>query len=740
MKNSKYIQLDQDVLLEYVYDDKNLQNNDYIVTDNLQERTKNFSFQNDEGLNNRISNQFVIIDPVTSKAGINDPEKYNFLKQRKFTQTLPVRHDRVKIHFPINFNFEGYAGCFIKLLHRDFSNENTISLSNYYFDKQDQDRFNQELELSSPPITINSRIWGKFIELTFPSPSEISKQRTNNLATPNSINSNISNGEGLSTNSPIFIEFGFIDKKQVINITINYLFSSPYQTSVPLSPNFENLAVDVRPSSQGDWFDISGIFNETINGFNNFILNSRDLGKRYNVEYDVTIFEENIKRNTQTFRVNEGFNEPVEFRPVIKFSSTTAIIEVIMRLTDQVDESTITKRASYGLLPDEISKYSRSLVRLNVNGIKKPVIYNSRNSSAPTQEGNFEYKPQKTIETIRVPYPLLTERNNVVLKTESSLINGKEFKGFGKLKLVIDPFDNIIKFSIAKSVEDKVEYFNLLEMGEINLIFKNPNEEIKSSIYRQSEDNDLEKGTIVFKLDRSKIERIRRIFQSGVNIFYITSTIESTNERTVLYQGTFIPTDSVDYVNDLARDFTNENDDVEIRRDSGQETAIITRRSADPETDTDNFEIQDTIDNVLDAITNEETTEDNPSNVDTNLPLDEENIQGFSETEGGITPLFSNQNNQSDNFEPIGRKGQIGEIVEFQDTYYKWNNQENKWEEIPPPPTDPFNEYGNEDGQTKTLTKTKSINGSPVVVEETWIWSEKFYRWDLLNEKNLRGG
>jgi len=735
VKNSKYIQLDPNVLLEYVYDDKSLSANDYVVTDNIQEQTKNFSFQDDQGLSNRKENQFLIIDPVRNKAGLSDPSIYNFIKERKFSQTLPVRNDKVKIHFPINFNFEGVSGCYIKILHRDFSNDNTISLSNYYFDKQDQDRFNQELQLSSPPITINSRLWGKFIELTFPSPNEISKQRTNNLATPNSINSNISNGVGLSNNSPIFIEFGFIEKKEQINDTETFLLSSPFQTSVPITPNFENLAVDIDPSSDGDWFNISGVFNGTINGFNNFIINSRDLGKSYRVEYEVTIFEENIKRATQTFKVDENFNEPIEFRPVIKFSSTTAVIDVVMILTDRVDESTITKRASYGLLPDEISKYSRSLVRLNVNGMKKPVIYNSRSNSIQGQENTFTYNPQKTIETLRVPYPLLTQRNNVVVKTESSLINGLEFKGFGKLKLVIDPFDNIIKFTIAKSVENKIEYFNLLEIGELNLVFKNPNEEIKSPVYRQSEDNDLERGTVVFKLERGKIGKIRRIFQSGVNIFYMTSTVEQTNEKTVLYQGTFIMSDSVDYVNDLAKDFRDENDGVEIRRDNNQETAIVTRRSADQETDieTDQEDQEDLISQITNSIQNQNTTED-PQQPSQNLPLDEVNIRSFSESEQGITPVFDNQN-QGNNFDPIGRQGQVGEIVNFQNTFYRWETQDEKWLEIDPPPTTPFNEYGSEDGQTKTKDEVRGQQ----LIRQTWIWSEKFYRWDLLNEDTVRG-
>jgi hypothetical protein len=589
MKTSKFIQVDPKVLLEYIYDDSYLDNESYIITHDLNEDVRSYAAKDVEGSVNSYSNQYVVVDPVTRKVGIRNSDRYNFLKDREYTQNLPIRYDRIKLHFPINYNFDDNAGCYVKVSQIDFEDNKTVNLTQYFFDKQIQDRFNQELQLSSPSNTLNGKLWGKYIEIDFPSPSVVASQRTNDTPNANSINSNLTGNIGLSINSPIMIEFGFINQKTVLNSVTTFLLDTPKQTSVPLTPDFENLGLMIIPADGGDWFEIYGTFNNTISGFNNFINTAIRAGKRYFVEYDITLFEENIKGRTQTLKVEDDFNEPIEYRPIIKYSTTTAAIEVIMRVIDQVDESIITRRASYGLLPDQVSKYSRSLTRIQVDGLKTPKIYNIRNGGSiedalsglnkKSKEGFGNV--QQGIETIKVPYPLLVKVNNVVAKSENGLVNGQEWKGFGKLKIIVDPFDNIFKFTLAKNVENTVEYLNLVNVGTIELYFKNYNSEIKTGLYRKSNDIDLQNGTIVFKLNKEDVSDVRRIYQSGINMFYITASNEETEETNVIYEGTFIMSDSINYVNDLARDYQTENDNVEIRRDGGQETAIVTRRRID---------------------------------------------------------------------------------------------------------------------------------------------------------------
>jgi hypothetical protein len=443
----------------------------------------------------------------------------------------------------------------------DYDNNELISLSSYYFDKQDQDRFNSELQLSSPPNTLNGKLWGKYIEIAYPAPSTISLQRTNNIANNNSINYNISGGIGISNTAPVMIEFGFITKKEEINNVVTYLLRTPYQTSVPQTPDYENLSITIEANSNGDWFDIYGTSNGTGAEFSEWIQISQKSGKSYYVEYVITMFEENIKGKTLTTSITRDFNEKIEYRPIIKYSSTTAAIEVVMRVIDKVDSSIITRRASYGLMPDEISKYSRNLVRINVEGTKTPKIYNLRSGGSMFDAfdglNNRKFTADifgDDIQTVKVPYPILVNSNSILAKSESAVVGGRKWYGLGKLKIIVDPFDNIFKFVLAKNIrtvtrsrntgsnttsvdnlgEDSntnqsasrladtsvnttgsgtydtvhVDYFDLLKVGTINLYFKNHNRDIKTNLYRKTGEIDLKNGTVVFKLNKNKVSDV----------------------------------------------------------------------------------------------------------------------------------------------------------------------------------------------------------------------------------------
>lgn len=650
MKTSKFVQLDSKVLMEYIYEDTFLTAENYIITHDLNRDLMSFSAQDIMGSNNKYSNQLVLIDPVRNKHGVRNSDLYNFIQDREYTQNLPIKYDRVKLHFPIDYSFGDYVGCYLNVYVMDYNNNKLVSLSNYYFDKQNQDRFNRELQLSSPPSTLNGKMWGKYIEVSFPSPNNISLQRTNNIANSNSINQNLTGGIGISNTSPIMIEFGFITKKEEVNNVITYLLRSPYQISIPQVPDHENLSTKIEPNKNGDWFDIYGIYNGTSSEFNKWVRVSRQSGKNYYVEYTITIYEENIRGKSLTTIITEDFNEKIEYRPIIKYSSTTAAIEVVMKIIDKVDNSIITRRSSYGMLPDEISKYSRNLVRINVQGIKTPKIYNVRSGGSMYeafdgmnrrigQNGSNINDPSlfgNDIQSVKVPYPILVNSNNILAKSRSAVVSGKIWYGFGKLKITVNPFDNIFKFTLAKDVKTistnsntpsfvespsvsilrpmqvsekvsslntssslsistnrggskestHVNYFDLTNTGTLDLYFKDHNRDVKIPLYRKTGEIDLKNGSVVFKLDQGRVSDVRQIYESGINMFYITSTNEDTKETTVVYEGTFIMSDSIEYIEDVSNSFeseTNESTDsdsnVQIIRDNRKETAIVTRKS-----------------------------------------------------------------------------------------------------------------------------------------------------------------
>jgi len=154
------------------------------------------------------------------------------------------------------------------------------------------------------------------------------------------------------------------------------------------------------------------------------------------------------------------------------------------------------------------------------------------------------------------------------------------------LKLLIQPFDQLIQFIIAQDVSsDQIvrnncnttsveyavapKYMDLSGMGEIKLVFKNSKATVDFKLYTQTQQNDLTKGQVIFRISQNKINEIRQIFDSGINVFYITSTMNTLN--TVIYSGLFNLFDDKNNVNDL----NNEQKQQESETGNNQEPSII---------------------------------------------------------------------------------------------------------------------------------------------------------------------
>jgi len=590
MKISKYAKVHRDVLFEYVYNDGNLISEQYKVLVNIKDGIKSFLSTDTSATNNIKSNQLFKIDPVASKFGKVDPTYYSFLQEKDYSSGIPVRYDTIKLHLPINYTFGEYIGAYIKVYTYGYDNRNLFELCNFYFDMSDISQ-SYLLNYTSPPLLFQEKLWGKNLTIEIPSASEIAAQRVDNRAKENSINSNLTDGIGLSLTSPVFVDFHFINKSQTLNGVTTYFLSPKTTITVPQTPEFEQLGLKIDHSVNGDFFEIYGTYNDTIAELKTFIENSHTLGNNYQIEYSITMYEQNIKGKTLRILVDDNFNEKIEYRPIIKYSTTTAIIDVEMKLIDTVDESYTIRRSSYGMLQDEVSKYSLNLSKINLRNASKPKIYNTRvgsslfgDANSGMGTGNFE-STNITIQPIKVPFPVLIDKFNIVGKSENVVFQKNKFYGIGKLLINVFPFDNVINFIIAQSIEEgssTIQYLDMSNMGEIQLEFKNTSIEVKVPIYREAENNP-SIGQVVFKLVKNKISDVRKIYESGSNVFYVTST--TADITTVIYSGLFKMYDSLNNINELNQNLptatgidTTGNPSIIDDPSGTKEKAIVTRK------------------------------------------------------------------------------------------------------------------------------------------------------------------
>ncbi len=598
-KLSKFIKLEKNILLEYIYNDSNLISEPYNIVVNSKYKSNSYIAADSSITNNTQNNQLFKIDTISSRYGKLDTDNYSFLQIKNYSSGNPIQHDTIKVHIPISYLFGEHLGFYMRVYAYDSLNSVTYDLSNFYFDMTDINQTNL-LNFTSPPLLFQEKLWGKNISFDIPSLNYISSQLTNRLPKEDSINYNLTDGNGLSTTSPIFIDFHFIDNIQTINTVQTYLLGSNLTTTIPQTPEYEKLGLVIEHSKNGDFFEIYGTYNDTISGFKKFIDDSVSIGRDYYVQYNITLYEQNIRGKTLTVTVTDGFNETIEYRPIIKYSTTTAIIDVEMRLIDNVDNSYILRRASYGILQDELSKYSLNMMKLNVSNVSKPKIYNLKNSVSSSLIGglsntggslvinnnqnvnnnnnNISSQNGVVIETVKVPYYVLVDRFNIMAKSENALINTKTFFGFGKIQILLYPFDNIIKFSIANGTPSKPEYFNMTGISEIKLVMKNDKNQFEFPLFTESGDIDLTIGQIVFKMPLNRFNDVKKIYDSGVNLFYIVGTSQSTTS--VIYTGLFKiydNTTNVKALNDQANASVG-NSSIILDPVQSKETVTVTKR------------------------------------------------------------------------------------------------------------------------------------------------------------------
>jgi len=595
MKVSKYFNIDPNILIEYIYDESNLIGEPYNILYNINNGLKSFVSADEirppirgfKKTNNDAYNQLYLIDnisnvyaklPISNSASNKlDSDNFSFLQFRNFATSIPVRYDTIKVHIPINWTFGDYKGFYLRVFTYNFNNTEIVELSNFYFNITDIEQ-NYKLEYSSPILLINEQQWGKYVSVQIPAVTKISDQRRLNITRQNSINFNLTNGIGLSKNAPVFIDFHFIENIETLNKIDYFNLSSKISISVPQTPEFEKLGVKIEESKQGDFFLIYGTYNGTVADFENFIEDSYYEGNRYYVEYQIDLYEKNTKIKTCVFTITEDFGEEIEYRPILKFTTTTAIIDVTMKLIDNVDGTFIERKASYGLLQGggakmgsdynprlnigiqnigtgDISKYAKSLTKIELKRSRRQEVINIKSTiSATTATDPFGTKP--ILKLKKMPFNLFSSNYYFIDSEQSYDFNNLIYIANNQSIVYLYPFDNIIKLKILDYSEFEELPYDLTKLENLRMVIKSDSKDINFEIYRDSAENDLENGIVIFRVSSGQYQSLKKVSNSGFNVFYIVGVDEDSIKK-IIYSSYFIPWDTFSNINRLETNFVS---------------------------------------------------------------------------------------------------------------------------------------------------------------------------------------
>ena len=189
-KISKFIKLDKNVLLEYVYNGDNLLGEAYNILVNSRERKRTYVAGDSSATGNTNANSLFRIDAISNKYGKVNTSYYTFLENKNFSSGTPIRHDIIRFHLPINWTFGEYLGLYCRVFTYDSLNVSQFEISNFYFDMTDVGQ-QYLMNFTAPPLLFQEKLWGKNIQIEIPAVSEISSQLDNNRPKENSINSNL---------------------------------------------------------------------------------------------------------------------------------------------------------------------------------------------------------------------------------------------------------------------------------------------------------------------------------------------------------------------------------------------------------------------------------------------------------------------------------------------------------------------------------------------------------------------
>lgn len=623
MRASKFTRIDPNILLEYIYDDGNLISESYSIVYNTNNgvysflsslpETKNYLSSKTVLVNNvkttkSFTNQLIELNRSQGQYGRLDFSAYSFIQKKDYGISIPIRYDKLRIWMPVNYLFDSNKGFYIRVYSLDFDEQKFVDLSNYFFNISDVNQ-SGEIDYASPPIYQGEMSWGKYIEVQFPSVTKVSDQRKLNVTREDTINYNLTEGKGLSKTAPVFIDFSFINSVQIVNNNTYYNVSAKRTIVVPQTPEFEKFGVVVEPSSQGDFFLIYPIYNGSIGEFNVFMEESFVAGNRYYLDYTIDIYEKNIKTKSQRIIVTEDFIEEIEFRPIFKYSTTTAIIEVTCKLIDAVDTSEVVRKASYGLLQDQVSNYSKYLSKIDLTKAEKVEVYKLKGIMSPNLDINSANTVKSSLKVNPIKYTIFSKSYDIVSDNTSINWKNKIYLCNRQVQIVIFPFDNVCQFNILKT-DPLISYtnFDLSGFNSVEMVIRNDKKSINFDIFREVEQN-LELGFISFKISEDKYSEIKKIYLSGFNTFYIVGNTQGI--KSIIYTGLFLPWDVQTNISLLETNFTNVLSLPKVKKEplnntSEQQTIedvkVLIENNQNVQTSTNTTEIQNVDKDVLGQI------------------------------------------------------------------------------------------------------------------------------------------
>jgi hypothetical protein len=382
MESSKFIQLSEGILVEYVYTNQanptvfntagypieimkdNYTGGAYMFnTDTVAATMGNYRDISAVPINAAKSNYVYLNTSVGTPYNDFDPNltpSANLLQT--FSPNINIEYDRVKIHFVAGFSFQNFDGIIFDITapRRDGKD---IVLASINFLKTDTPVLNPD------PLLIADKLYSTYIEWRIPALYYMNAGFTTSNA--NTLAYKLTEGQGFIGTPYLTIRALGILNTTVTNGYDFYEIKEINATSIPNRDIYDNLYASVVESGSGDYFELTGLVSGS--SLSNFIAQLNSTGGNYVVFHEITLSEQInttfIQTSNQIVSQTTDFDDPILYRPIVLNSSIAVsfAINYVLRLYNRNDNTQIIKNAR--LTSFDVKKYGRRLMKINLGTV-----------------------------------------------------------------------------------------------------------------------------------------------------------------------------------------------------------------------------------------------------------------------------------------------------------------------------------------------------------------------------------
>jgi hypothetical protein len=453
-----------------------------------------------------------------------------------------VYYDTIRLHLRTGYSFSGRGldGFLFQVSARRNNNSKGYLTSIVY-------KNSSSFEIQNPkPFILADSSFSKYIEIKVPALVHANDPAKNEDFANTFFGTS---GAELVNGANYQLNLSMIHQTKTVN-GYEYIEISN-QSELTLSQEDELTDLSVQLEENEDYFNIYGLKDGSIAGFENYI-NGRiqESSDDITVFYDLDVSEQLGLSYVSTYQMTlvqtADFDQPLVFRPVIRNAAfcSSFLIRVAMRIYNETDNTQILKMAS--LIYDKPKKYGRRMQQIALkSNDSSNIVYNMLpNSSVNTQLNNFVNSIRPDVgETKYVPVAIDTY--GIVASSSNIARQGADVEATDELKYenendasvtLSKVADNFIKFSIAKPKGDSLESISLVNAEDVILTIKSGNIEQQISHNPNFPDIDMGAGEVLFKVTKAVASRFDQPdTNSEADKFYIT--LKNGTTESLLFHG-----------------------------------------------------------------------------------------------------------------------------------------------------------------------------------------------------------